>query len=171
MFLICSNKGTFKIKFSPVYLAQIIMPTIQLNIFLKLCQIERLVQNVHQAQIIVSNLSCTPVTNDGEGFLSWFSQSTFSDPTSRGQRSQGHLQLQDDIGPVDANKLCRYLEYTKDYLSKVFQVIKCIQLFWILYAVPSCQTELQKLCCKQVTLTLWRVMAWRLGAPDSGSGV
>ncbi|XP_033627089.1 sphingomyelin phosphodiesterase 4-like isoform X1 [Asterias rubens] len=82
--------------------------------------IERLLQNVHQAQITVSNLSYTPVTNDGEGFLSWFSQSTFSDP--RSQRLQGHLQLQDDIGPVDTNKLCRYLEYTKDYLSKVFQV-------------------------------------------------
>ncbi|XP_033642264.1 sphingomyelin phosphodiesterase 4-like [Asterias rubens] len=116
--------------------------------------IERLVQNVHQAQITVSNLSCTPVTNDGEGFLSWFSQSTFSDPTSRGQRSQGHLQLQDDIGPVDANKLCRYLEYTKDYLSKVFQMMNKLRKFEIAYRGDPELQPIRSFECSQAVCTL-----------------
>lgn len=117
------------------------------DIFVKLCQIERLLQNVHQAQITVSNLHYSPVTNDGDGFMSWFSQSTFNDLTSRDHRSQGHHQLQDDIGPVDTTKLSRYLEYTKDYLSKVFQVIICIKLkMWRLCVVHRGQSALQNIC-------------------------
>ena len=83
-------------------------------------QIQRLLQVIHQARVAVANMNYSPVANGSdEGFFSWLG---LGDLTSGSQGSSGYHLLQDDVGPVDTSKLSKYLEYTVDYLCKVFQV-------------------------------------------------
>ena len=88
---------------------------------IQISQIARLLQSVHQAEITVSNMHYSPINSDVEGIFSWFGQGMFSNLTFGGQGSHGH-HLQDDIGPVDTQKLSRFLKNTIENLSEVFQV-------------------------------------------------